>query len=135
MAILTTTQTWRRAPASEKQYGNRLNPTERENVRKAIVFLCGRYATADSCVAALGITRDALWKARSKNRAQTYRLACIVARGSGVAVEKILTGLWPGDRCPHCAGTGKASQVPRSAGSLRRCSDPILNTKPLKVST
>jgi hypothetical protein len=110
MAILTTTQTWRRAEPTRKPLGDRLGPVERENVRQAIIFMCERYATADACVAALGMTRDALWKARSRRRMQTYRLACIVARAAAVPVEKILSGLWPGDRCPHCAGTGKKSQ-------------------------
>lgn len=114
MTILTSRQTWRRSPDPEpkpRQLGNWLNPTERENVRRAVVYLAGRYATVDACVAALGITRDGLHKARSKRRKQSYRLACIVARVVGVPVGKVLTGLWPGDRCPHCGGTGKRSQM------------------------
>jgi hypothetical protein len=112
MTILTATKLWRRNPEPKpKQLGNRLNPTERENVRRAVVFFAGRYATAEACSAALGLTFDALKKAQSRRRAQTYRLACVVARAAGVPVEKVLSGLWPGDRCPHCGGTGKASQV------------------------
>ena len=113
MTILTAKQSWRRnpEPASEKQLGNRLAPVERENVRQAAVYLVGRYATAADCAKTLGLTENALWKACSKRRAQTYRLACILARGAGVPVEKILSGVWPGDRCPHCGGTGRRSQI------------------------
>ena len=114
MTILTAKQTWRRNPEPEpKQLGNRLGPVERDNVRRAAVYLCGRYASLDACAAALGITREAVKKACQVRRAQTYRLACILARGAGVPVEKILSGLWPGDRCPHCGGTGKRSQIVR----------------------
>src|SRR4051812_22890963 len=110
MGILTATKAWRREPTT-KQIGNRLSPTERENVRHALAYLVGRHVSGDACALALGITGNALWKALTPRRAQTYRLACIVARGAGVPVEKILTGLWPGDRCPHCGGTGKRSQI------------------------
>ena len=121
MTILRTKQIWRREPiASGKQLGNRLNLTERENVRRALVYLCGRYPDVAARSKALGMTEDALLKARSRQRAQTYRLACIVARAAGVPVEKVLTGLWPGDRCPHCGGTGKASQVVERVGRPRR---------------
>jgi hypothetical protein len=114
MTILTTRQVWRRNPEPKpkaRQLGNWLNPTERKNVRQALVYLRGRYASTEACTEALGITTDALRKGTSRYRAQTYRLACIVARVAAVPVEKILTGLWPGDRCPHCGGTGKASQI------------------------
>jgi hypothetical protein len=117
MGILTSKQVWRRNPEPEgKQLGNRITPTERANVRAALEYLRGRYETTDACCIALGITRDALQKARSPRRAQTYRVACLVARAAGVPVEKILSGTWPGDRCPHCGGTGKASQIVALAG-------------------
>ncbi len=112
MAILTERRIWRRNPEPEpKQLGNRLNHAERENVRRAVVYLTGRYASVEACSVALGLSLDALKKARSPRRAQTYRLACVVSRAAGVPVEKITSGLWPGDRCPHCGGTGKASQI------------------------
>lgn len=120
MAILTDRQVWRRNPepqAKPRQLGNWLTPAERLNVRTALEYLRGRYPSTAACLAALGITEDALHKKRSRYRAQTYRLACIVARVAGLPVEKILTGLWPGDRCPHCAGTGKRSQI---VGAIRR---------------
>lgn len=114
MTILTSKQVWRRNPEPEPTHlGNRLGPVERENVRQAAVYLVNRYASAAACAEALGLTFNALNKACSKRRAQTYRLACILARVAGVPVEKILGGLWPGDRCPHCGGTGKRSQVVR----------------------
>ena len=114
MTILTTQQVWRHNPEPKpktRQLGNWLNPSERENVRRALVYLRGRYDSTEACTEALGITTDALRKGTSRHRAQTYRLACIVAWVAKVAVEKILPGTWPGDRCPHCGGTGKASQV------------------------
>jgi hypothetical protein len=115
MAILTEKQTWRRnpEPAQSRQLGNRLGPVERERVRMAVLYIAGRYRRRVDAAAALGITVHALIKARSPRRAQTYRLACVVARAAGVPVEKILSGLWPGDRCPHCGGTGKRSQITR----------------------
>ena len=111
MTILTERKVWRRTVPNGKLYGNRLGPTERDNVRNAAVYLRGRYATNAACAAAMGVTLDALHKACSRYRAQTYRLACVVARTANVPVEKVLSGLWPGDRCPHCGGTGKASQI------------------------
>lgn len=112
MSILTTRQVWRRNPEPEtKQLGNRITPVERDNVRAALAYLRGRYGTTDAFCAALGISRDSLRKAQSRHRLMTYRVACLVARAAGVPVEKVLSGLWPGDRCPHCGGTGKASQV------------------------
>lgn len=120
MGILTTKKTWRRDSEPRHQLGNRLTPIEREHVRVAVVYLAGRYATVEAACAALDMTHDALTKARSPQRAQTYRLACVVARAAGVPMEKILTGLWPGDRCPHCGGTGKASQVVLRLGRPRK---------------
>jgi len=114
MTILTSKQIWRRNPEpapKPRQLGNWLNPTERENVRRAVVYLAGRYATLDAFAAALGLTRDGIAKARSPRRAQSYRLACLVARCAGVSPENIVSGAWPGDRCPHCGGTGKRSQI------------------------
>jgi hypothetical protein len=114
MTILTAPQIWRRAPVAVtagRQLANRLSPAERDNVRAAVLYLCGRHATMAAQIEALGLSRDAIAKARSRSRAQTYRLACMVARAAGVGVEKILSGAWPGDRCPHCGGTGKRSQV------------------------
>lgn len=114
MTILTAPQIWRRAPAevtAGRQLANRLSITERDDVRAAVLYLCGRYRTLGAQVAALGMSRDAIAKARSRSRAQTYRLACMVARAAGVDVGKILSGAWPGDRCPHCGGTGKRSQI------------------------
>jgi len=113
MGILTEKQTWRRNPEATRRTisSNRLTHEERENVRRAVVFLCGRYRTVAEREAVLGMSQAVLTKARSTKRPQTYRIACIVARAAGVPVEKILTGLWPGDRCPHCGGTGKASQI------------------------
>lgn len=114
MTILTAKQVWRRNPEPEgKQLGNRLGLVERENVRQALVYLVGRYPSRDAAVAATGLTIAALVKGTSKRRAQSYRLACVVARSAAVPVEKILSGAWPGDRCPHCGGTGKRSQVVR----------------------
>jgi hypothetical protein len=114
MTILTSKQIWRRSPEpapKPRQLGNWLNPTERENVRRAVIYLAGRYATLDAFAAALGLTRDGVAKARSSRRAQSYRLACLVARSVGVPAESITNGAWPGDRCPHCGGTGKRSQI------------------------
>lgn len=117
MAILTSRQAWRRNPEPEtKQLGNRITPIERDNVRTALAYLRWRYETTDAFCAALGITRDSLRKAQSRHRLVTYRVACLVARTAGVPVEKILDGLWPGDRCPHCGGTGKRSQIVRGPG-------------------
>lgn len=114
MTILTAKQIWRRDPVPAprpRQRGNWLDPTQRENVRRAVVYLAGRYATLDALAAALGLTRDGVFKARSPRRAQSYRLACLVARCAGVSPESVVSGAWPGDRCPHCGGTGKRSQI------------------------
>ena len=123
MTILTSKQIWRRNPEpapKPRQLGNWLNPTERENVRRAVVYLAGRYATLDAFAAALGLTRNGVAKGRSPRRAQTYRLACLVARCAGVSPESVVSGAWPGDRCPHCGGTGKRSQIVGEATSAPR---------------
>jgi hypothetical protein len=118
MAILTAPQIWRRAPATTtagRALGRRLTPAECENVRLALRFLCFRYPTNAVASAAIDISYDAIRKARSRTRPHTYRLACLVAGAAGVDVQRILGGAWPGDRCPHCAGTSKRSQVVRGA--------------------
>ena len=114
MTILTAPQIWRRAPVAltaGRQLGNRLSLAERANVRAAVLYLCGRHGSRAAQIAALGMSRDSIAKARSRSRPQTYRLACMVARAASQPVEKILSGAWPGDRCPHCGGTGKRSQI------------------------
>lgn len=58
MAILTTKQTWRRNP--EPGWTRRkdfLTQTERDNVRRAVLYLCGRYPTVESRMNVLGHPR------------------------------------------------------------------------------
>src|SRR5258706_7074859 len=110
MGVLTSVKMWRRNPnpqPKQRQLGNRLSISERANVRRGFSYLVRRYETLDACAAAIEMSVDGLKKAMSKRRAQTYRLACLLARAADLPVEKILTGLWPGDHCSHCGGTGQ----------------------------
>ena len=110
MTILIAPQIWRRAPVAVtagRQLGNRLNPTERTNVRAAVLYLCGRHGSRAAQIAALGMSRDSIAKARSRSRPQTYRLACMVARAANQPVEKAGSAVffgWRSDVRPRRAG-------------------------------
>jgi hypothetical protein len=91
MTILTETQIWRRT----------------RHFNAVIVYLAIRYRTHKSLAKALGLTPTAAWKARSRSRRPSVRLALVVAELAAVSVDAVLFGLWPSDRCPHCDGTGR----------------------------
>jgi len=115
MAILTERKVWRRDAGSPVRIRLKLTVAERENVRNALVYFCARLPKASDALVALGVTKDMIAKARSRNRHPTYGMAYAIARAVGVPVEKVMDGRWPGDRCPHCGGTGKRSQITRTA--------------------
>ena len=52
----------------------------------------------------MGLTYDALRK--TLKRPPTMRVAVLVAYVAGVSVDDVLSGVWPGDRCPVCGGSG-----------------------------
>lgn len=108
MAILTETQIWRRTRhlrLSGKR--GKLTSAQAAHVRAAIAYLAIRHQTHEAFAKALGLTPNAAWKVRSLNRAPSIRLALVVAELAGVGVDAVLFGFWPGDRCAHCAGTGR----------------------------
>lgn len=76
------------------------------NTRKALLFLADR-STPAQLAEALGMTMDALWKARAPSRWPAMRLAIRVARAAQVNLEDVLTGAWPGDRCPKYGRKGE----------------------------
>jgi hypothetical protein len=105
MPILTTKQTWSRKPRRLRGRGT-TSLEERANIRKALLFLAARYTSPDRLAEALGLSRDALWKARSPRHPPSVRLAALVARAEVVNLEDVLTGAWPGDSCPKCGRCG-----------------------------
>ena len=108
MAILTETQIWRRT-RHLRFAGKRgkLTSAQAAHVRVAIAYLAIRYQPHEAFARALGLTPNAAWKVRSPNRTPSIRLALVVAELAGVGVDAVLFGLWPGDRCAYCAGTGR----------------------------
>lgn len=105
MPILTETQAWRRGSPPRR---GTLTAEQAANVRRAIDALAVSFETPKELASVLGMTLTALWKARSRNRTPSARLALVVAEAAGVPVDDVLTGRWPGDSCFHCGGTGKA---------------------------
>lgn len=94
-----------------------LTSEESANTRKALLFLADRLTPAQ-LAEALGMSRAALSRARSRTRAPTLRLAALVALAAKVSLQDVLSGAWPGDLCPRCGrgGAAGADQLPVVGG-------------------
>jgi len=108
VTVLTEMQVWRR-PKHPRFDGKRgkLTPAQGANVRVAITYVAVRYRTPKAFARALGLTVGAMWKLRGPSRIPSLRTAFVVAELAVVGVDDVLTGKWPGGRCPHCEGTGR----------------------------
>lgn len=102
MPILTHKTVWRRhAEPSPRRSLVRLTPDECANVRRVIAHLTVEHGAA-GLARALGITRDALGKARVPSRPQSPRMVFALARLTELPVDAILAGVWAQSTCPHC---------------------------------
>jgi hypothetical protein len=101
MTILTGKRVWRRALFDRPARPDRLTEIEQANVRRAVAFLAQRAESPAALAKAMRLSVEASWKARSKTRRPTLRLAFIVARAAGVNIDAVLAGEWP-RVCPTC---------------------------------
>lgn len=112
MSILREKTVWTRRRTAPLPVAKKLHwlPKEQQaNIRKALVYLQTLHGGSRPFAAALGVTQEALWKMRSPSRQMPIRRATMIAALAGVDIGQIVSGEWPGDRCPHCGGTGKAT--------------------------
>lgn len=106
MSILEAKEVWRRRSTRRVRGRGPLSIDECLNTRKALLFLAARAPSPAELADQLGLTVDALYKARSPRRPPTVRLAALVARAAKVNLEDVLSGAWPGDACPMCGRRG-----------------------------
>ncbi len=103
MTVLTKRSEWRieRSP-SETRYSSDLTPEEQGHARAAIRFLTVRLGGAAKLARALRSNLASVSRATGKGGKPSAGLALRAARLAGVPLEDVLSGQWPGDRCPHC---------------------------------
>ena len=110
MSILTKRTRWSRTPSRERLIRNeqrRLTEEEQANVRRALAVLCRRLGGLSALAKAMGVTEEAITKARVPSRPQSARLALATARLAGVTFDTIVSGEWrPHVPCPRCRGAG-----------------------------
>lgn len=104
MSILEQKFTWRRPEAERRHRPEVLTQDQREHVRIALRYLRMRLGRGELAKRML-LTYDGLRK--TLKRPPTMRVAGLVALVADVKVEAVLTGKWPGERCPTCGGTGR----------------------------
>lgn len=103
MTILTKPKVWRAdRPVNETRRSSDLTPAERENLRAALRFLRVRLGGCAKLAEAMRANVQTLQSATRPRRSLGAGLALRAARVAGVPVEDVLSGAWPGERCPHC---------------------------------
>jgi len=105
---MTPAADWRRDVRDRKRPPRALSREERDNVRRALRSIRIKLGRGE-LAARMGLTYDALRK--TLKRPPTMRVAVLVAYVAGVSVDDVLSGVWPGDRCPVCGGTGLCRRV------------------------
>lgn len=103
MSILEQRFVWRRPEAERKRLPQALSQDEREHVRIALHYLRMRLGRGE-LAKLMGLTYDGLRK--TLKRPPTMRVAVLVAFVADVELDAVLSGKWPGERCPTCGGTG-----------------------------
>lgn len=78
-----------------------LSMAEQLHVREAMNALVRHHGTPAKVAHALGLSVEAMWKARSPSRSPGRRLAHRVALAAGVPVVDVLAGTWP-RACKTC---------------------------------
>lgn len=110
MTILTERARWKRAPSRERRIRDeqrRLTKEEQANVRRALRILRRRHGSVAALAKAMGMTPEALTKARVPSRPQSARLALVTARLAGTTFDGIISGTWsPLVVCRACRGSG-----------------------------
>jgi hypothetical protein len=111
MTILTKRTRWSRTPSPERLIRNeqrRLTKEEQAHVRFALAVMCRRLGGLAALAKAMGVTVNAITKARVPSRPQSARLALATARLAGVTFDAIVSGAWPPlVACARCQGTGQ----------------------------
>ncbi len=99
MAILTSKQTWTRAPNPKARKSrrelNRLLPVEEERVRRAMRVLHVKFGNWTRVSEALGHHRVTVERVLNLRRTATPAFAMRVARLLGVSLGDVLSGAWP----------------------------------------
>ena len=88
VTILREPTIWRR-PSTRGPRPSDLSSVEQANVKRALRVLARRVGGQRQLAAAMGI-------------GYTAGVALRAARLALVHVEDVLSGAWPGKRCPHC---------------------------------
>ena len=104
MSILEDKFTWRRPEAERRRRPEMLSQDQREHVRLALRYLRMRLGRGE-LAKRMGLTYDGLRK--TLKRPPTMRVSVLVAFVADLKVEVVLSGKWPGERCPTCGGTGR----------------------------
>jgi hypothetical protein len=102
MTVLVKREVWRRPKLLAPGRTPELTDEERENVRTALRFLRVRHGSSRKLAAALGVNFTMLKRTAGPGGRPGAALALRAARLAGISVEDVLSGAWPGDRCPHC---------------------------------
>lgn len=105
MSILTTKRTWKRkrTPELEQFFALRkLTPRQRANVCRVLDHLAIELGGLRKLASVMGMTMEALTKARQPCRPVQPRLAMMAARIAGVGVDDVLAGRWKRHACTEC---------------------------------
>jgi hypothetical protein len=134
MTILTTKQTWKRAPNPNGRKSraelNRLLPIEEERVRRAMRVLHVRYRNWSGVSRALGYHRVTVERVLNIRRTATPAFAMRVARLLGVSLGDVLNGAWPkAGECPMCGSAAGPTGKPLKTEE----SGPLGSPKPARL--
>jgi len=103
MTILTKRSEWRVVrPSNETRRSTDLTPEEQANMRRALLFLRARYGSWAKLATALRAKHHTVERAGGYGRPVGAGLAVRAARLAGVPLDDLLSGAWPGTRCPTC---------------------------------
>jgi hypothetical protein len=101
MAILTHPVAWRRERGPNARQPD-LDDVQLVNARAAIRFLRVQRGSARRLAAALRLPYATVTRAVRPTGTMSLRMVLRVARAAGVPIDDVLSGEWPGDRCPMC---------------------------------
>lgn len=107
MTILTTKQTWTRAPSTTGHKSRRelarLTPTEEQRVRRGMWVLHVRFGNWSRVSRALGYHRVTVERVLNIRKTASLAFAMRVGKKLGVTLGDLLGGAWPKPgECPMC---------------------------------
>jgi hypothetical protein len=79
-----------------------LTDDEAKNTKAALVHLRTKYGGVTGLARALGLNLKTVKRTLYRSGRPGAGMALRVSRLAHVPIEEVLTGKWPGDRCPHC---------------------------------